>query len=312
MTTPAAPVSSGDQTGARPGAPRIARAEALDPPFGTYALPASAEALRRIADAAPRRFLVSALRRMALAGRGEGPFDATVFGSQKARLHPRDNRTEKRVFAGPRFWDREERERIAAAMDPAAGPFHFVDAGANVGMYTLALRAAAQARGVAFRALAVEPDPVNGARLEANLAASGAQDVLMAPCALSDAPGMAQFLSGGLGNRGEARLVQGGDAPAPAETVIDVPLRPLAELLVDAGFPRVDAMKMDIEGHEAPALRGLFDHAPEALWPRLVVIETGRVEAGGGGDALALLETRGYALERRTRINAILRRAPRA
>lgn len=288
----------------RPGAPRPADASALDPAFGAYALPARAEALRRMAEAAPRRFLVSALRRLALAGLGEGPFDATVFGSQKARLHPRDNRTEKRVFAGTRFWDLEERSRIEAEMARCDGTFHFVDAGANVGMYTLSLRAAAMAAGRPFRALAVEPDPVNLRRLDANLAASGASNVAVAPCALSQTEGEARLLSGGLTNRGEARLVgEGEDAPTVA-----VPLRPLAEILADAGFPRVDAMKMDIEGHEVPALRGLYERAPETLWPRLVVIETGREELGGGAEALSLLAARGYVLERRTRINAILTR----
>lgn len=280
-------------------------ARAIDPPFGAYALPAAAETLRRLAEHAPRRFLASGLRRLALAGRGDGPFDCTVFGTARVRLHPRDNRTEKRVFAGVRWWDGAERARLAAALTHTPdGVFHFVDAGANVGMYTLALRAEAQRRGIALRALAIEPDPMNGARLEDNLAASGAEDVRAAHCALGAEAGTASFLSSGLTNRGEARLTGVGET---GETgAIMVPVRPLAELVADAGLPRIDAIKMDIEGHEVPVLTGLLRDAPRAMLPRLCVLEVGR----DGTEAITLMQNAGYALEFRTRLNAIMTLPP--
>ncbi|MFT7390631.1 MAG: FkbM family methyltransferase [Paracoccaceae bacterium] len=274
----------------------------IDPAFGAHALPFAAEALRRLAEHAPRRFLASGLRRLALAGRGDGPFDCTVFGSERARLHPRDNRTEKRVFAGVRWWDRAERARLAQALTTTPdGVFHFVDAGANVGMYTLALLAEARRRGVTLRALAVEPDPTNGARLEDNLAASGAVDVTAAHCALGATEGMASFVSSGLSNRGEARLAATGETGA-----IMVPVRPLLDVVTDAGLPRIDAIKMDIEGQEVPVLSGLLAAAPRAMLPRLCVLEVGR----DGTEAVTLMQDAGYALELRTRLNAIMTLPP--
>ncbi|QDL90879.1 FkbM family methyltransferase [Paroceanicella profunda] len=267
-------------------------------PFGDHALPGVVDSLRRMADHMPDGRLglwgVSLLRKLCLAGR-EAPFDVTVFGSQKVRLHPGDNRCEKRAFAGIHLWDAEERDFLDTLVARAEGDFCFVDAGANVGLYTLSVRAACQARGVALKAVAVEPDPVNAGRLRFNLAASGASDVVHAPVALGAEAGSVRFASGGLSNRGEARVAESGD--------FEVPMRPLLDVVRDAGLPRIDAMKMDIEGVELPVLTAFLAHAPVALWPGHVVLETGR---GPESEPVRLLVSRGYAPVLRTGINTIL------
>lgn len=229
-----------------------------------------------------------------------GPYDVTVFGTQKARLYPVDNRAEKRVFAGPQFWDRAEREALAAMLGQSKpdGMMYFVDAGANVGLYTLSLCAAAGETGTQLRGLAVECDPINGARLAFNLAASDARGIEHADVALSDTETVLQFRSEGLGNRGEARVVND-DGPG----VIKVQARPLVAIVTDAGWPRIDAMKMDIEGQEKRVLSAFFAQADTALWPGLVILETGRMETT---PALALMQNNGYRVRTRTGINAIL------
>ncbi|MGM0585139.1 MAG: FkbM family methyltransferase [Pseudomonadota bacterium] len=275
-------------------------ADPLDPPFGAHALPALREVLRRAADLAPRRWIVSLLRRLAIAGL-PGPFDVELFGGQRVRLHPRDNRTEKRALAGARFWDAEERAWLAGALEtPGDGRFVFVDAGANAGLYTLSLRAEARRRGVALAALAVEPDPVNAGRLRDNLAASGAgEEVVVLAEALGAEAGEARFLSAGLANRGEARLA--GEAAGDA---VRVPVRPLLEAVRAAGLERIDALKIDLEGHEPEVMRAFLAQAPRALLPRFCVMETGRGEAGGA--LIGLMERAGYRLASRTRLNALL------
>lgn len=266
---------------------------AVEPPFGHYALPGILEALRRfgagLPPRAPARRITSVIRRLCLAGRPD-PVDVEAFPGQSARLHPRDNLSEKRVFAAPQFWDREERDRLAEAMRSAPSPFRFVDAGANAGLYTLALRSAGP-----IRALAIEPDPENLRRLRANLAASGAaEDVTVAPVALGAAEGAAR-LGAASGNRGEIALT---GAPGG-----EIRVRPLLALLEEAGFDRVDALKIDIEGAEAEVLGAYLRDAPPALRPGLVVIEAQR---GADTPALALLRQSGYALDGRTKMNAIL------
>jgi FkbM family methyltransferase len=258
------------------------------PEFGRHALPGPFERVRRFAermpDSRPGRLAVSALRRVALAGR-RGPIDVTVFGSQRARLYPSDNRCEKRVVAGPQFWDRAERaflDRLVRAVPPG-GDFVFVDAGANVGLYTLSVRAACLAAGVRLSGVAIEPDPVNGARLMANFCASGVTEIRHIAAALGAKKGTARFASRGLRNRGEARL--------DPEGGIVVPVRPLLDVVTEAGHGRIDAMKMDIEGHETPVLERFFADAPAGLRPRALLLETGR---DGRPDLVALVARAGY------------------
>ncbi|MEM7742372.1 MAG: FkbM family methyltransferase [Pseudomonadota bacterium] len=265
--------------------------------FGDHALPPAREALRRFAQSlgrsGPARRACSVIRRLVTLGR-VGPYDVEAFPGQRARLYPDQNLSDKRVFAGAQFWDWIERAALGEAVRSADEPVYFVDAGANAGLYTLAVRA--EARGKPLRALAIEPDPENLSRLCFNLASSGADDVTVAPVALSDHAGTA-YLSASHANRGELAL---------AETGTEVPVRPLLDVVRDAGFPRIDALKLDIEGVEEQVLRHFLDHAPTALLPTLVVIEAQR---GAETPALALLRKADYVIAQRTRMNAILRRS---
>lgn len=261
--------------------------------FGAYALPGSLERLRRaglgLGRSGVARKAVSLIRRVVMAGR-PGPFDVEPFPGQRARLYPRDNLSEKRVFSGAQFWDWDER---AALSEAAAKTDHFVfvDAGANAGLYTLAVRAAARG----FRGLAVEPDPENRARLMFNLAASDATEVTVAPVALAAVRGKAR-IAAGHANRGELML-------GPEGTEVET--RPLLDVVREAGLDRIDALKIDIEGHEEPVLRGFLADAPDHLRPHMIIIEAQR---GARTPALVLLEANGYQTVGRTRMNAILTR----
>lgn len=267
----------------------------VEPPFGTYALPAPLERLRRFGAGLGRggaaRRITSLIRRLCQLGRPD-PFDIEPFDGQRARLYPRSNLSEKRVFAAPQFWDWAERAAILRAMGTQPAPFHFVDGGANAGLYSLAVRSLGPAR-----ILAIEPSPAVLSRLRTNIALSGAEDVSVAPVALAAAEGTAH-LAEVADNLGETALGAAG---------VEVRTTPLLDLLEAQGFARVDALKLDIEGHEAPVLKQFFETAPKALWPALVILEAQR---GAETPALALLRSQGYELVERTKLNAILA-APR-
>ncbi|GIX12541.1 MAG: hypothetical protein KatS3mg118_0500 [Paracoccaceae bacterium] len=273
---------------------------AAAPQFGVHALPPVLEALRALGDRMPANRVggwgVSLLRRICLALHGQ-PCDVVLFGSQRARLYPRDNRCEKRAFAGAHLWDGAERDFLNRCI---TGPdFVFVDAGANVGLYTLSVRAGVQARGARLAGVAIEPDPVNAARLRFNLAASGADEVRVVEAALSDRPGRLRLASAGQANRGEVRAAADGD--------VEVPALPLLDVLRAAGLTRVDALKMDIEGMEAAVLAPFLAAAPAALKPAVLLLETGRE---GRPDLVDLAVRHGYRTRMRTRINTILELAP--
>lgn len=269
-----------------------------EPPFGAHALPGFLEGLRRFGLSTGRsaiaRRLASVIRRICMAGRAD-PFDVEPFPGQRARLYPRDNLSEKRVFGAAQFWDHEERECLADALASASSPFVFVDAGANVGLYTLAMRSAGAVRG-----LAIEPDPENLRRLRFNLGASGGDDITIADCALSDRE-EALTLSAADGNRGEISL----NAPDEPGKGVTIRARPLLDLVREAGFRRIDALKMDIEGMEATVLDAFFREAPEGLKPGLMILEARR---GEETPALALARQNGYIATRRTKLNVILAR----
>lgn len=269
-----------------------------EPPFGTHAPGVLAAFARRIAGAtgegAGGKLVRSALFSLAR-GKARRPRDIAVFGSERARLHPYDNLSEKRVFRSEAHWDPRERAFIAERAAAGAGPFRFADVGANAGLYTLAARSAARAAGRPFQGVAVEPQPTMIARLRFNLKASGAEgDVTVVPWAVAARAGELT-LAAPARNRGAARL---------AESGFTVPARPLVEALAAADFDRLDVLKIDIEGQEGPVLDAFFAAAPRPLWPQAIVIEAGRGDLDLPGLRLCL--DHGYRVGATTRMNALL------
>ena len=90
-----------------------------------------------------------------------------------------------------------------------------------------------------------------------------------------------------------------------AQHAIRVPSLRLQRILGDAGVGQVDALKIDVEGYEDRVLTGFFSEAPQALWPRAVVIEhLSRDE--WLDDCIADMLARGYAETGKTRSNTLL------
>lgn len=133
----------------------------------------------------------------------------------------------------------------------------FVDVGANVGCISLM---AAMIAGPTGHVIAVEPFPENLQRLYAGIALNGFKNVRVVPLAASDR--RATFsLTGGTSN---TYVVPSNDYKVRGTYTQSVVLD---EVL--AGEPAVHVIKMDIEGHEPFALRGLArtirEHDPVLL-----------------------------------------------
>lgn len=281
----------------------------MEPPFGTYRLSVPLERLRAVTAHLPAnrvgRALSSLIRRIVSRG-PEAPIDAEVFPGIRLRLRPGTNRCEKRVLTGAQFYDHQERAALATALNGSdSRPFVFADLGANVGLYSLWMVAAARAAGRDLQVLAVEPDPVTRARLLANLAASNADNVTVAPVAVGGVVARGTMLQHG-NNRGENQVAVGGSGSGAAEDG-GFEILPLHMICERFGVPRIDAMKVDLEGHDEVALQGMFADAPSALWPDLLVVEAGKgVEAPA---VVKLCEAHGYRMAGRTRLNALMQRA---
>ena len=274
----------------------------ITPPFGTYTLPPAREAWREKArdykDTRIGRALISRARKKALLSE-DGPFDVKVDDGLLARLYPSGNRCEKRAFAGVQIWDALERLALKSAIKTQTEtPFIFLDVGANVGLYSLYVNAYVKQAGRAAQIIAIEPGVETCARLEANIAANQA-NIQIIRAAVSDAPGTGH-LGGGEINRGEAKLSAQSGA---TETVVVDTLPRIARTL---GITRIDAMKVDIEGHDLKALTTFFEDASKKLHPTLLILETGRETVS---PLIELCEANEYVVAERTKMNTILKKA---
>ena len=126
----------------------------------------------------------------------------------------------------------------------------FVDLGANIGFFTLL---AARAVGAAGRVYAFEPAPRTLAVLRRNLAINGLLPrVTVEECAISDFEGTTRFLV--------MPASQGSSVAAAGDTSgqpVEVRVTTLDKYFATAGWPPVELLKMDIEGQELKAFRGM-------------------------------------------------------
>lgn len=139
-----------------------------------------------------------------------------------------------------------------AARTPADRPFVLFDAGANEGGYAVDAR---RLLGGRLQTHCFEPSPQSFRKLQANL--GDCPSSRLQPFGLTDTERTATLFSHPGGSR-EASLVKRdlahwGLEQSGTETVR---LRRLDEYCREAGVDRIDLLKLDVEGHEAAALRG--------------------------------------------------------
>lgn len=224
-------------------------------------------------------------------------FDREVWGL-RLRLSTRGNLSEQRWLTMPAFHDAAERAALAAALPPGGV---FFDVGMNAGFYTFW---ALSLRRPGLRVVSVEPGPSMLERVRHNLAQNRlAEAVTLNACAVTPEP-CEVLIETHAKNLGEnsVRAVAG----SAAHGELRVPGRPLLDLARAAGVERIDALKIDIEGHETPVLRAFFRDAPRSLWPKVVIAE---IVGDGEGTLRRLLLEAGYKIERETKMNGILRLA---
>ena len=265
-------------------------------PFGAFAPTAAQAAVIRLAHRSRLKRgafrpwlsrLVNLLR--------AGPVDVAYQGAS-FRFYHQASATERGALFNPDY-NIEELDFLRAHT-PEGGVF--VDVGANVGTYAMAL---ARHVGPAGKVIAIEPHPVTHARLAFNNSASGHRQVKLVAAAAAATDGELMIETDG-DNLGASHIVTG----EVSNKAIRVPSLRLQRILDEGGVTRVDALKIDIEGFEDRALIPFFKDAPPPLWPRAVVIEH-LSKNEWLEDCLADMLARGYAETGKTRSNTLLVRS---
>ena len=231
------------------------------------------------------------LRGLAVRALKGAPVDVQAMGANM-RLYPYNNVCEKRILFTPQYFDAEERAFLNARLQ---SNFVFIDIGANIGGYSLAVAASAQS---SARILAIEPQAEIFERLVYNIQQNGFAGIKALNCAVADKDGeITLFVDAH--NRGETsmRIVNSSNATQ----TIRVPARALASLVAEERYERIDAMKLDVEGAEDLILEAYFRDAPPALWPQLLLIENAPTR--WAIDLKGLIERMGYRVALRTKNN---------
>ena len=178
---------------------------------------------------------------------------------------------------------------IATAMSARLRPGDvFIDAGANIGVYTVL---GARLVGPSGLVISIEMMPDTAQRLHSHIELNGLQNVVVVRAALSDEAGLTVKATVQQGKYGQATISS--DAPRyGVGEEIEVVTTTLDSIARDVKRPRM--MKIDIEGAEFLALKG----APELL-KRLeaIVYESWNSDGSGTNPVGELLERNGFVLE---------------
>ena len=154
------------------------------------------------------------------------------------------------------------------------------DIGGHVGYYAVVASVLAGERGKVFT---FEPRPLNIAYIKKHISVNGLTNIEVIEAAVSDCSGSAKFES--RTGTGTGRLSVGGD--------LEVTTVVLDDLIDGSRYPAPDFLKIDIEGGEVGALRGV-ERSISSYRPKLLVATHGDEEHRF---VLGFLERHNYVFE---------------
>lgn len=159
----------------------------------------------------------------------------------------------------------------------------FVDVGSHIGYYALL---AARKVGPSGKVYAFEPAPANHAILVENITLNGYQNIVPVQKAVSDRQGTATFFlhANPVGHSFHPETL------GKSQTAITVETTSLDDFFEGAGWPPVHLVKMDIEGAEPAALRGMAKLLERNRDLRLIVEYIPHILERAGESPLHFLE----------------------
>lgn len=198
-----------------------------------------------------------------------------------------DLQTEKDYWLGNYEIDLQE-----AIHDLAHPGMIAYDLGANIGYVSMLMANSVAPGGKVF---AFEPLPANQERLRKNMALNPAMVIDLIPKAAAEISGRRQFLVHDSGGMGKLEGAMGREARY--EKTIEVECVSLDDFVFKLGNPKPRLIKIDIEGGETLALRGMSRLIEEEK--PLLIMELHGIEVGR--ECWAILARSGYEVSRLTR-----------
>jgi len=262
--------------------------------FGIYALKGYQNKLLLRAQTIPVSWMG---RRIALLLRkvvmfSKPPIIDAVVDGLKLRIYTQDNVSERKFLFMPQFFDSYERSLLKEMLH--SGDI-FVDVGANAGIYSMT---AAVLVGDTGKVLSIEPNSVALERLNFNAALNGfSERIITEQSCVSDEKGVFNLTLDDK-NLGGSSLVA-----TRSVKKISVQCYKLLSLIEKHELPRIDALKIDIEGAEDKALIPFFAKAHTSLYPKLLILENSPND--WKTNIPSELKSTGYRLLKITRMNQV-------
>jgi len=183
--------------------------------------------------------------------------------------------------------NRHERPIVDVLEQLSRPGMRVLDVGAHVGYFTLLLSTLVGPEG---RVYALEPNPLNLAKLRAMLAVNGLTNVAVFPVAATDRTGEGEFVTERTGQMGHLAL---GSCPREAQSLVVVQTARIDDLAREHKIGRIDLIKIDVEGAERQVLHGMAELL--AASKPIVICEWHPLVAGS--DYVSTFETFGYTCE---------------
>lgn len=215
--------------------------------------------------------------------RALGRETVSVFGNRIAVI-PKDPGI-SRELALYRVHEPLETRLLMRTLKPG---MNVVDIGGNIGYYALL---EARMVGAAGKVIAIEPMPRNFEQLCKNVELNGYGQIATHNFAIGDQDGAASMYLAGKSNHHSLQ-----PNPAP-RGVIQVSVRTLDSVLETYDLPRVDLVRMDLEGYEIVVINGMRQTI-EKYSPRLLVeLHPDLLGKGAMVNYLQVLADLGYRVE---------------
>ncbi|KFL91128.1 hypothetical protein AmDm5_0704 [Acetobacter malorum] len=279
-------------TDPRPGQATLA-------PFGSYPMTRRQRLARMLMHERPLRR--GRLRRIAVSWFQQAPqiVDGTLFG-YRVRFYPRDNQSDAYGAVCGGFYKRRELRWLRRILSPDAS---FVDIGANMGFFSLYA-----ARCHTRKILAVEANPVLIARFRETLALNEPLPIWCVSCAVGPTSGNGHLkpchhdVGSGQISAVPSEKTQAGQQAAT------IPIRPLKDIVQEAGLKTITLMKLDIEGMEYRVLDVFFHEVSPCLYPQHIILERPVHREAQQALEHLLIASSLYRISGRTRANLLLSR----